>query len=69
MADDYGPGTTVTYAARQAAEEATRTGLPVEKSFNGTPMIAFPGDAQSTVLIRWATERRIIQARRGNPDG
>lgn len=63
MTDDYGPGTTIRRAAELAAGEAARTGLPVHKFFNGTPLDALPGDDSNTVIAHWATERQTIQAR------
>lgn len=62
MSLDFDPGTTVTRAAEMAAAEAARTGRTVCTSFNGTPMVACPGDVAATVQVRWHYERRLIQA-------
>lgn len=62
MSDTFGPGTFIDDAAEQVAAIANDLQHKFKATFNGTPLIGYPGDLPRHVAERWQYERLLIQA-------
>lgn len=70
MSDEYPYGVDICRASQWCAEQVATiprgSGQCIRREFNGTPLVAHPGESAHVIFLRWHYERILYQIKTGS---